>query len=297
MRVGTLAILVADGWRGEVIVEREIKTRRIKFRYPAGSMRRHYVQDDLGMSHVVSVLSGAFPEGEAFMIRSVRAVADQITDPELKKQVAGFIGQEATHSREHRELNERLQEMGYPTAFIDRATRRGLEARTRYSSAKYCLAMTAALEHYTAILAETLLTDERAQQMLGQGEVRSMLLWHALEESEHRTVAFDVYQAIGGTNRMRVFVMWFTTFGFFTLAACASFISLFRDRDFYSPRIFFRSAARLFRSPFFSREVFRRLASYSRKDFHPDDVDNTELIAKWNAVLFGEQGQIADHLH
>ncbi|MFT8181264.1 metal-dependent hydrolase, partial [Mycobacteroides chelonae] len=84
-------------------MEREIKTRRIRFRYPAGSLRRHYVQDDLGMSHVVSVLSAAFPEGEAFMIRSVRAVADQLTDPVLKKQVAGFIGQEATHSREHRD--------------------------------------------------------------------------------------------------------------------------------------------------------------------------------------------------
>ncbi|BAX98654.1 hypothetical protein MSTE_03353 [Mycobacteroides stephanolepidis] len=278
-------------------MEREIKTRRIRFRYPAGSLRRHYVQDDLGMSHVVSVLSAAFPEGEAFMIRSVRAVADQLTDPVLKKQVAGFIGQEATHSREHRDLNERLQQMGYPTAFVDRATRRVLETRSRFSSPRYCLAMTAALEHYTAILAETLLTDQRALDMLGEGEVRSMLLWHALEESEHRTVAFDVYQAIGGTNRMRVSVMWFTTFGFFTLAACASFISLFRDRDFYNPRIFFPSAIRLFRSPFFSREVIRRLMSYSRKDFHPDEVDNTELIARWNALLFGEQGQIADHLH
>lgn len=276
---------------------REIKTRRIKFRYPVGSLRRHYVQDDLTMSHMVSVLSAAFPEGEAFMIRSVRAVADQIADPELKKQVAGFIGQESTHSREHRELNEHLQEMGYPTAFVDRATRRVLEARTRYSSAKYCLAMTAALEHYTAILAETLLSDQRALDMLDEGEVRALLLWHALEESEHRAVAFDVYQAVGGTYRMRVFVMWFTTFGFSTLAVLASFISLFRDRDFYNPRLFFRSVARLFGSPFFSRAVFRRLASYSRKDFHPDEVDNTELVAKWNAVLFGEQGQIADHVH
>lgn len=124
-----------------------------------------------------------------------------------------------------------------------------------------------------------------------------MLLWHALEESEHRTVAFNVYRAIGGTHRMRVLVMWFTTFGFFTLAACASFLSLLRDRDFYNPRILVGSARRLFGSPFFSRAVFRRLLSYSRKDFHPDEVDNSELITKWNAALFGEQGQIADHLH
>ncbi|MBA0045307.1 metal-dependent hydrolase [Mycobacteroides sp. LB1] len=278
-------------------MEREIKTRRIKFRYPAGSLRRHYVQGDLGMSHMVAVLSAAFPEGEAFMIRSVRAVADQITDPELKKQVAGFIGQEATHSREHRELNERLQEMGYPTALIDRVIRRTLEARTRYLSPLYCLAMTAALEHYTAILAETLLSDERALDMLGEGEVRSMLLWHALEESEHRAVAFDVYKAVGGTHRMRVLVMWFTTLAFLASAGCATYMSLFRDRDFYNPKIHYRSAVRFFGAPFFSRAVFRRLLSYNRKDFHPNEVDNTELIARWNAELFGEHGQIADRLH
>ncbi|MUM19484.1 metal-dependent hydrolase [Mycobacterium sp. CBMA271] len=277
-------------------MDRDIKTRRIRFRYPAGAMHHHYVQGDLGMSHMVAVLSAAFPEGEAFMIRSVRAVADQITDPELTRQVAGFIGQEATHSREHRVLNERLQEMGYPTALIDRVIRKTLEARTRHLSPVYCLAMTAALEHYTAILAETVLTDERAQDMLGEGEIRSMLLWHALEESEHRAVAFDVYQAVGGTHRMRVFVMWLTTLMFVAAVGCATYMSMFRDRDFYNPRVHYRSAVRLFGSPFFSRTVFRRLLSYRRKDFHPNEVDNTELIAKWNAELFGEHGQIADHL-
>ncbi|MGC7198904.1 metal-dependent hydrolase, partial [Mycobacteroides abscessus subsp. massiliense] len=173
---------------------RPIKTRRIKFRYPTGSLNRHYVQGDLVMSHIIAMLSAVFPEGEDYFIRSVKHYSDQITDPVLKKQVAGFIGQEVTHGREHRELNDRLQQMGYPTAFVDRMTKRGMNFYTLRFPPRFNLAVTAALEHYTATLAETLLTDQRAQDLLGDTEVRSILLWHALEESEHRAVAFDVYR-------------------------------------------------------------------------------------------------------
>ena len=92
-----------------------VRARRIRFSYPTGSLERHFVDGDLVMSHVVAHLSALFPEGEDFFVRSVRRFADQITDPELQSRVQGFIGQEVTHGREHRALNERLQEMGYPT--------------------------------------------------------------------------------------------------------------------------------------------------------------------------------------
>ena len=96
-----------------------MKTRRIEFAYPADDLPRHYAGGDLVMSHVVAVLSSLFPEGEDFFVRTVRNYRDQITDPELKAQVAGFIGQEAMHGREHRTFNERLQPLGYPTRRID----------------------------------------------------------------------------------------------------------------------------------------------------------------------------------
>ena len=93
------------------IPHRNVRTRRIGFAYPEGAIDRHYVQGDLVMSHVVSMLSAMFPEGEDFFIRSVRRGQEHVTDPELKEQVAGFIGQEVTHGREHRALNDRLAEI------------------------------------------------------------------------------------------------------------------------------------------------------------------------------------------
>lgn len=279
-----------------MVESRVIKTRRIKFRYPAGSLERHYVKGDLVMSHLVAALSAVFPEGEEFFIRSVRHYSDQITEPVLKKQVAGFIGQEMTHGIEHRELNDRLQQMGYPTARLDRRVRVLTNLQTRRFPPRYCLAATAALEHYTAALAETLLTDERAQDLLGDGEVRSMLLWHALEESEHRSVAFDVYRAVGGTERMRVWAMRVTTVLFLTATTINTLVSLAGDRAAYNPIRLFRSFAALRRSPFLTREVRQRIRAYTQPGFHPDEFDNSELIDRWNAELFSEQGQLVDHL-
>jgi predicted metal-dependent hydrolase len=280
----------------KAIPHRDVRTRRIGFNYPENGFNRHYVSGDLVMSHIVSMLSATFPEGEDFFVRSVRHYADQITDPELKGQVAGFIGQEVTHGREHRALNERLQAMGYPTRFVDRFVKGNLRREEKLFGPAYCLAVTAALEHYTATLAETLLTSDKAQALLGGNEVRSMLLWHALEESEHKSVAFDVYQTAVGNEKMRVRAMRITSVSFLVLMTLHTINSLLRDRDTYRPVLLVKSVLALRHSPFVTRDVIARLRAYNKPGFHPDNNDNTELIAYWSAQLFGEQGTLADHL-
>jgi hypothetical protein len=250
----------------------------------------------LVLSHVVAILSAMFPEGEDFFVRSVRRYADRITDPELKEQVAGFIGQETTHGREHRSLNDRLQEMGYPTHRVDRMVRRDAKQADKRFPGRIRLAITAALEHYTASLAETLLTDERAQELLGTSEVRSMLLWHALEESEHKAVAFDVFRAVGGTEKMRIRVMRAVTFSFLFGTITQTIVSMLADRATYNPRKLFPSLARLPSSPFLSRDMRRRIVAYNTPGFHPDDHDNSDLLEQWSAELFGEDGALSENL-
>ncbi len=275
---------------------RPIKVRRIHFRYDAKPLDRHYVQGDLVMSHVVAVLSAFFPQGEDFFVRSVHHYADRITDPQLKKAVAGFTGQEVTHPRQHRELNDQLQLMGYPTHRIDRQTEKGLARLERWRGPRYRLAVTAALEHYTAALAETLLSDPRAREVLGDSEVRSVLLWHALEESEHKAVAFDVYRAVGGTERMRIIAMWITSFSFIGVLALHTTLSMLADRATYHPVRLIKSIAAFRHSPFLTRAVIRRVAAYTQVGFHPSDNDNTALLDEWTPRLFGEQGSLTDHL-
>jgi predicted metal-dependent hydrolase len=273
-----------------------VRTRRIAFEYEPADLPKHYVGGDLVMSHVVSVLSSLFPEGEDFFVRSVRSYRDQITDPELKQQVAGFIGQEAIHGREHRSLNERLAELGYPTRRIDRVTRFSLGVGERVLPKDVQLAITAALEHYTATLAEVLLSDERARDMMTSDEVRHLLLWHALEESEHKAVAFDVFQHVSGSQRVRSWVMHATTAGFLFAVVGETAISLVRDRDTWRRGRLRASLRRLPQSPWLTREVRRHIRDYHRRDFHPDDRDTSELIERWRAELFGAEGALVDRL-
>jgi len=279
-----------------VITPRTVRTRRIAFEYPPERLPRHFVSGDLVMSHVVSVLSSLFPEGEDFFVRTVRNYSTKITDPELKSQVAGFIGQEVTHGREHRHFNERLAAMGYPTRSGDRRTRRGLRFMEKVLPRRSQLAITAALEHYTATLAEVLLDDPEAQAMFDIEEVRSMFEWHALEENEHKSVAFDVYQTVCGDHLRRIWVMRFVTVGFLFGTISGTLLSLALDRASYNPFRLFPSLWRLRRSPWLQPAVFRQIKDYNRPGFHPDDHDTTALVQEWKVRLFGDEGVLAERM-
>src|SRR5205085_8917355 len=108
-------------------------TRRMSFEESLQTVPKHFAADgDIILSHVAAGLSAVFPDGEDFFVRSVRHYRNQITDPELKRQVAGFIGQEAMHGREHRAFNDRLDELGYPVKRFERLTKKGLAIRERF---------------------------------------------------------------------------------------------------------------------------------------------------------------------
>ena len=56
------------------------------------------------------------------------------------------------------------------------------------------LLVTCALEHFTAILAHALLEDPSELEGADPAYQR-MWMWHALEECEHKAVAYDVFRA------------------------------------------------------------------------------------------------------
>ena len=274
----------------------QVPVRPMEFNRWIADLPKYFAADgDIVMSHVLTVLSSTFPEGEKFFVRSVAAARDQITDPELLADVDGFIGQEEMHGREHQVLNERLAEHGYPTRGIDTYVRGLYWVRERIQSKKVNLAFTAALEHYTATLAELVLTDEKAREEVGRSTARDILTWHALEESEHKAVAFDVYKAVGGGEAMRIIVMFLTDLLFILETGVMGIISLAMDKEARRhPLKLARSFARVPRSPFVSLRAVRILAQYHRPGFHPNDRDTKQLIADWRQALFGDGGQLTD---
>ena len=276
---------------------RTIPTRRVSFEESLRELPRHFAADeDLVVSHVLAGLSAVFPDGEDFFVRSVRHFRDQITDPVLKRQVAGFIGQESVHGREHRELNDRLAELGYPTKPIERLTKAGLRLRERIMSPKANLAATAALEHFTATLAELLMTDQEVRDSLGHDGVRYLFLWHALEESEHKAVAFDVYRAVGGSERTRVLTMKVIRLGFILGSVVELVVSLALDPKTYRRGALSSSLRKFKGSGVAGRAMWDRLREYDRPGFHPSDRDTSDLVEHWRAELFGDEGALRAQL-
>lgn len=270
--------------------------RRVSFGHAEGTdtLPKYFMGGDPVMSHVVAVLSSLFPEGEQFFVRSVRAYRDEVTDPELRREVAGFIGQEAVHSREHEEFNERLRRLGYRTDRIDAVLRRLFAVSERLPGKARRLATTAALEHYTATLAGVLLVDPQARAAFSDDEVRRLFVWHALEETEHKAVAFDVYTLVSGNERVRRLIMNTTTVGFLGMSVGCTTLGLLADRDTWRhPGRVLHGLANLRRSPWLNRRVWRELRDYNRVGFHPDDHDTTELVAHWRNELFGEMASTA----
>ena len=276
---------------------RFIPTRRISFEPSLHHLSRHFAGDgDLIMSHVIMTLSSVFPDGEDFFVRSVRHFRDQLDDPDLTRQVTGFIGQESVHGREHRQLNDRFDELGYWSKRFERFTQKSLAIRERIFTPKSNLAATAAFEHFTATLAEKLLTDPEARRRLGDPDLQKLFLWHALEESEHKAVAFDVYRAVDGSEWLRIATMRMIMVGFIGGMSLQAIVSLLTDRITYRRGELSRSVRRLATSPFLTLEMWRRLADYNRRGFHPNDHDNTDLVDEWRAALFGEDGALNDKI-
>jgi predicted metal-dependent hydrolase len=276
---------------------RTVPTRRMSFEPTLADVPKHFAKGgDPLSSHLIAALSAMFPDGEDFFVRSVRNYRGRITDPDLKRQVAGFIGQEATHGREHRELNEKLAELGYPTKRLETFVRVSLGLRSKYAPDIANLALTAALEHFTATMAEALLSKPHLAAEIGDDAIQDIFLWHALEESEHKAVAFDVYKAVGGSERVRVWTMKLLRPGFVVFCLINTFLGALGDKDARSPRKL-RASWKVFRrSSLLDREMWEQLKDYDRPDFHPNDRDTTALEAEWRERLFGDEGTLNDRL-
>ncbi|MFZ9407087.1 MAG: metal-dependent hydrolase [Burkholderiaceae bacterium] len=241
---------------------------------------RHWCDADAFRSAFFNALSMSFPVGEQFFIDAVRAgfkalPADQ--QERFKEEVQGFIGQEATHRRLHSLYNEHLAALGLVNEWGPRAQARmqALEG----ADVRHALGITAANEHFTAILAEWML---RNPQWLGSQDPRlaTLWLWHSAEEAEHRCTAFDLYKALGGDEQWRL--KWFRRVSLmFAKDVMSQTVSnLRRDGTLWKFSTWRSAASMLFGRQGFARQMFGAWKDYLRSDFHPAQHD-AEASRRW----------------
>lgn len=256
----------------------DIQPRKMDFHFDP-DIPQYWFANDQFKTILLTALSCTFPEGERFFVRSVRHYQKMLKDPMLKEQVKGFIGQEAHHGNEHDEFNAFMEAKGIPTGKVDAFVKKGLAVQERWLSPQRKLAKTCALEHFTAMLAETIL--EHPDFLEGMDErMLPLWLWHAVEESEHKSVAYDVFQEQVDSYWVRTSEMALTTVEFISFTA----LHYYQLRREMTDKTDWRSVAKGFNwllgNPGWLRQLGGAYLSYYKRDFHPSQKDSRHLRDK-----------------
>ncbi len=261
-----------------------IPIRRPEFDFTG--VRRFFYDDNALASAFWAVLQALFPDGERFFIKAVRDVRTRVDDPGLQREIDAFMGQEANHGRAHREVNKMAQRIhGIDLESIERRTAKIMALFNRVHSPMQRLAMTAGAEHFTATVARFLLRHPEYLERFRDADARRLVMWHALEEREHRAVAFDVYQQAGGGYWTRALAFpWMAT----VLAPWLMFevVRLTAQMDGFKDRAALR---RGYGYVLGKRGILMKIGpgmrDFFRRDFHPNDDDQSVLEAEWRDEL------------
>ena len=265
---------------------RRIPVRAMGFGFRDASIPRWWFFGNPYPTHVSNALNLLFPDGERFFIRSVKHYMDVIErDPELLARVRGFFGQEGRHGHEHERYNKLLEEQGYDVErFLAFYRYWAYEVLEKSTPPVLRLAATAALEHYTATMAENALVSDmldHAHPML-----RDLLRWHAAEEIEHKSVAFDVLQRVDPRWGVRAGGMAIASVGILAFWILGARELLRQEAARGTDMAMHAKAAEA--NPILERErtkrgqMFRKaIADYLRPDFHPDQKNDYELARSY----------------
>lgn len=231
-------------------------------------------------------LSMSFPAGEQIFIDSMRrglAALPAEQQARFADEVQAFIGQEATHRHVHARYNAHLAQRGLVNRWEQRILRRSREMEDSGMGPRNWLAMTAATEHITAIFSEQLLAHADALLAGAEPRLRDLWMWHCSEELEHRSTAFELYRAIGGSEvwRLRIFRVVSGHFIVDVLRQTAN--NLWHDGSWWKPVVWWRGLQFLFGRPGLLRRVYPPWKSYRRADFHPGQADGS-VATGWLAA-------------
>ncbi len=265
----------------------EAKIRKVNFQFEK-PFPKHWFNDNPIATHFMNAEHLIFPDGEKFFIRSVKAFADIYkNDPELKKRVDNFIGQEGTHFAEHQKFWDIMESQDLqPMKFVNLYRRTiwgGLENWMRKTLTKdrmgdkISLSITVALEHFTAMLSESGISNKDITGNMPQ-EMKDLFMWHAAEEIEHKAIPFDVLKKVDDSYTLRIGGMLIATWGLWFYLIVGTSMLTYNDKDVKTkdiPKYLLQFLTRFKQN--FGGTLAAQYWLYYRKDFHPDQIDNYHL--------------------
>ncbi len=232
-------------------------------------------------SHMINGASLVMPYLEPFLVKTMREAMATLEDADLIEDAQGFVGQEAQHYTNHRRYNEMLKRNGYPElAAVEQGLDRAYQQLGK-KSLKWRLAYSAGFETMTMGITEWLINDRDVLFRNADPAVTSLVLWHMVEETEHKSVAFEVFQAVSGNYWLRILGLAYGSLhvGFLSRRGYVSMLK--KDGCWHD----LRSRLRLWRmiGRFFVKAGGAMLRAL-HPGHHPDETEDPAWIDSWQRV-------------
>ena len=264
----------------EVPGRAEVKPRPVKLTNPE-QIPEKWLGKSIVQSHFFNALSTMFPIGEEGFVRSVEYFKDRIKDPYLKRQIKGFRAQEKSHAHIHRLLNNDLEGRGYNIKKMDRIQQERIDFGFRAAGPYFMLATTVAAEHITAVLGEKWLKGEWALDGVDH-QMKKVWDWHAVEELDHKSVAFDVYQQVHGGWWLRNRAMFYVQTIFWFQAISRTMYFLKRDGILYRWSTLKEALHYLYTRKWSYLSMLGSFLAFLSPNFHPDNTDDYPLVSAYD---------------
>ncbi|MGL4587686.1 MAG: metal-dependent hydrolase [Acinetobacter ursingii] len=274
--------------------------RRMNFDFD--HVPEYWMNGSAGLTHFMTALSALFPDGEKLFIDSVRAVRyhPAIKDNEaLQKEISAFIGQEAMHTQEHVGFNASAQKYGHDVNKLEKQTNVVIQTGRKVfakvvkpfgmTQEMVDLTATTALEHFTATIASELLRNPHIQELMTDDTMKYMWLWHAVEENEHKAVAYDVYEGIFGRG-LKAYALRNTALlvamGLIFVTQSSFVVRLLRE----DKKLNLKELTMIYKYAYSPSKgiitgMTGEMLAYFKPRFHPNDLDTVELLKNWKAKL------------
>lgn len=238
---------------------------------------RYWNNDSPVQTYHMNVLAAYLPYGEKFFIHCVKDFASQIQEHKLKQDIKDFLKQEAYHGREHTRLFRSTIAPHYPKLNVSQYKFWLTGSIALLAGKKFRLAMAAAGEHYTAVVASGYLQYPECFAKMPK-DIAAVWKWHAIEELEHKTVIFDMLKPVGIGYSMRIMAFWLMT-----IIQVSSYIRPFFHMAKYDKQLrsldFYRSIIQACRR--IRGDSMKKYWAYLKPSFHPTQQDTSHLIHHW----------------
>ena len=244
---------------------------------------RHWAGGDAVKTHFLNGISAILPQGEEYFVQTVRDNMDRITDPELAVMCRKFFGQEGHHTNEHRTFNEYLvNKQGYKhLPRLEKWMWSLVDFFSAITDDDTHLIFVSGAEHMTAVTGHQVLS-EADYWLEDNNPLSSILIWHAVEEVEHKSVVYDVHDHLGGSYWKRILWMPAIVSVVATGVVANQLYMLHADGELKKPKTWWRLFNFYFGIGGVSQKLFsKEFLSYMLPSFHPWQLDDRHLIVKW----------------